>query len=298
VSRPSYGDAQAELRALTEDAAVVHGGHDLAWVEGVDAVSFLQGILSQDVAGMEPGEVRRSLLLAPQGKLRATLWLLRGTERVGIVSDAGWGDRVLEDLAHYRIRVKAELRRDGRPIWALWGPRAPEVAAVGERWEDRHGTTLAPLPLATVPRVLVAGEFDVGSLPVAGEIATTAARVLELEPVFGRDVDEGTIPQESGLAPAAVSFDKGCYLGQELVARIDSRGHVNRSLRSVAVTRNLIPPEGAEVWAGGRLVGSLTSVSESSTSPIGLGLLRREVGPGDEVEIRWEGGSVPGLVRA
>ncbi len=297
--RASYGDVMAEHRAIREDVAVVEGGHEVVWVDGPGAVGFLQGILSQDVEAMEPGAVARSFLLAPQGKLEALLWLMREPERVGIVSDAGLGERVAERLGHYKIRVKATIAVEDRPVWSLWGPRSREVAEVGERWVEADGTVRVPFPARGLDRVLMIGEVGLAEVTRAGELAMTAARVEAGEPVMDRDVDESTIPQETGLVPEAVSFTKGCYLGQELVARIDSRGRVNRQLRGLAVTRNVLPPEGAGVWAGERELGRITSVSESLFvgAPIGLSLLRREAEPGDEVEIRWDSTSAPALVR-
>jgi tRNA-modifying protein YgfZ len=227
------------------------------------------------------------------------LWLFKESERVGIIVDAGLGGPVAERLNHYRIRVKAEVGQEERPVWSLWGPRSRAVADVEAHWADRDGVVRVPFPTRGVDRVLVIGELDVSGLVEAGELAMTAARVESGEPVMGRDVSEATIPQETGLVPDSVSFTKGCYLGQELVARIDTRGRVNRHLRGIAVTRNVLPPEGAEVWAGDREAGQITSVSESVFvgAPIGLGLLRREAEPGDEVEIRWPDGSTPALVR-
>jgi tRNA-modifying protein YgfZ len=297
--RASYGDVTAEYRALRTAAAVVGITHDLVWVEGRDAVSFLHGLLSQDVEAMPPGSVARSFLLGPQGKLRALLWLLRGDERVGILADAGLGERVAADLAGYRIRVKAEIRSDDRGVWGLWGPEAPAALGVEDRWVERDGVLLAPAPPAGLARVLVVGEPPVGGLPHAGALAVRAVRVEAGEPVMGVDVDESTIPQETGLVAEAVSFSKGCYLGQELVARIDTRGHVNRRLRGLSVTRNVLPPDGSAVWAGDREVGAITSVAESLTvgAPVGLALVRREVEAGDEVALRWEGGEALAVVR-
>ena len=299
MMRQSHGDVVAEHRAMRDDVAVVTGSHEVVWVEGPGSAGFLQGILSQDVEAMSEGEVRRSFLLTPQGKLEALLWLFKESERVGIIVDAGFGSMVAERLNHYRIRVKAQVREEDRPVWSLWGPRSREVAAVADHWVDRDGAVRVPFPTRGVDRVLVIGDLDVAAVPQAGEIAMTAVRVESGEPVMARDVDESTIPQETGLVPAAVSFTKGCYLGQELVARIDSRGRVNRHLRGLAVTRNVLPPEGAEVWAGDRDAGRITSVSESVFvgAPIGLALLRREAEPGDEVEIRWPDASTPALVR-
>jgi folate-binding protein YgfZ len=297
--RASFGDVVAEHRAIREDVAVVNGGFDLVWVDGPGAAGFLQGILSQDVETMATGEVGRSFLLSPQGKLEALLWLFKGLDRVGVITDEGLGEHVAERLSYYKIRVKAEIRREDRAVWGLWGPRAREVAEVGEQWAEADGVVRVPIPTRGVDRVLVVGDLGVSGVVEAGELAMTAVRVESGEPVMGRDVDQSTIPQETGLVPEAVSFTKGCYLGQELVARIDSRGRVNRHLRGLAVTRNVLPPEGAEVWTPDREIGRITSVSESVFvgAPIGLGLLRREVDPGDEVEVRWPGGSAPALVR-
>jgi folate-binding protein YgfZ len=289
----------AEYRALRNAAAVVDSTHDLVLVEGPDAASFLQGILSQDIEAMVPEEVARSFLLNPSGKLTALLWVLRGSERVGIFTDRGLGATVVESLNYFKIRVKAEITLDGRTTWALVGPRAGEVLDVGDRWVERDGSMLAPAPLAGLPRVLVAGDLPLSGLPRAGSIAMTSVRVEAGEPVMDVDVDEKTIPQETGLVPESVSFTKGCYLGQELVARIDSRGHVNRHLRGIVMTRNVLPPAGAEVWLDDRMCGTLTSVSESLgvMAPIALCLLRREVAPGTEVEVRWPGGSTPAIAR-
>lgn len=299
MKRPSYGDVTAEYRALRNASAVVEGTHDLVLVEGPDSASFLQGILSQDIEGMIPGEVARSFLLNPSGKLTALLWVLRGAERVALFTDAGLGSTVAESLDYFRIRVKAEISLDERPTWALVGPEAGGLLDVDDRWTERDGSILAPAPLSGLPRVLVAGDLPVSGLPRAGSIAMTSVRVEAGEPVMGVDVDEKTIPQETGLVPESVSFTKGCYLGQELVARIDSRGHVNRHLRGIVMTRNVIPPDGAEVWLEDRNCGTLTSVSESLgvMAPVALCLLRREVTPETEVEVRWNSGSTPAIAK-
>ncbi|MGH8874812.1 MAG: YgfZ/GcvT domain-containing protein [Acidimicrobiia bacterium] len=299
----SFGDVTGEYLALRREAGLVTGTHEMLWVEGREAVSFLQGILSQDVEAIAQGAVARSLLLNPQGKLRALLWLLRGDQRVGIVADAGFEDAVASDLRYYRIRVKADIVPELGPVAEVWGPQAAEVITraglpVPEGWVDG----VAALPLPGVPRYLIMGTepdrlVEAGARR-AGDLAVTAVRVEAGEPVTGRDVDHKTIPQEAGLVPSAASTTKGCYLGQELVARIDSRGRVNRHLRGVRVVENVLPPEGAELVSGDRPVGRLTSVAESLTlrAPVGLALVRREVAPGDRVGVRWQGGETIALV--
>jgi folate-binding protein YgfZ len=304
--RASFGDVTAEYRALRERAAVVTGSRECLWVRGPDAVAFLDGQLSQDIAGMASGSVSRSFLLEPRGKLLALLWVLRGDDAVGIITDAGRGRVTKEALERYRFRVAADIE-DPRPIVELWGPDSAAVLAraalpVPTGWESAGSAVVASIP-AGLPRFALDGVtervlVDAGSVRAGGQ-AVTAVRIELGEPVMGVDVDESTIPQESGLVPESVSFTKGCYLGQELVARIDSRGRVNRHLRGLIVTTNVIPPEGAEIVAGDAVVGVVGSVGESLTvrAPVALGMVRREVEPGETVELVWEGGRTTAVVR-
>jgi len=189
----------------------------------------------------------------------------------------------------------------------VWGPFAGAVLEKAKLpkpagWVRSSNHLIARLPLGGLARYLVVGadrqDLESAGARRVGSLAIDAVRVEAGEPVMGRDVDEKTIPQESGLVPETVSFTKGCYLGQELVARIDSRGHVNRLLRGIVIRTNVLPPEHAELLAGGAVVGRITSVSESLTlrAPVGLALVRREVEPGSPIEIRWEGGSAPATV--
>jgi folate-binding protein YgfZ len=266
-------------------AGVGLGTHELVWVEGVDAVTFLDSQLTQDVAAMAPGTLRRSLLLEPRGKLRSMLWVLRDAERVGLVVAAPGADGLIADLARFRLRVKADLRRDSRPVHTVWGG---ESAAAG--WSD-DGTRLE----ATTPRYRLVASRAVPDLPLLDAATVSAHRIASGEPLFGVEVDEGTIPQETGLVAESVSFTKGCYLGQELVARIDSRGHVNRMLRRLD-GEGPPPAPGAAVSRGEQAVGILGSVAPIGGRWIGLALLRREAVPGDRVTVRGEGGEAVATV--
>ncbi|MFQ5966171.1 MAG: YgfZ/GcvT domain-containing protein [Acidimicrobiia bacterium] len=304
----TYGDVTGEYLALRRHAGLVTGQHELVWGSGPDAVPFLQDILSQEVASLDDGGVARSLLLSPRGKLRALLWVLRGAGQVGMFCDVGSSDVVVSDLERLRIRVEVELRRDERPITEIWGPEAPRVLEqaglpVPAGWVEKDEAVVALLPLGPLPRYAVAGvgstRLESGGARPVGQLAVTAVRIEAGEPVMGRDVDERTIPQEADLVAEAISLEKGCYLGHELVARIESRGHVNRHLRGVALHENVVPPQGAEVLMGAETVGSLTSVAESLTlrAPVGLALLHRKVGAGDAVSVRWESGEASGTAR-
>ena len=305
------GDVTSGYLALREDAAIVEGAHDVVWATGEDTVEFLDGLVSQSVAPLDVGEAAPSLLLAPQGKLRATLWVLRGRDRIGLVSDHGIGQTVAGDLNRFKLRVDVTLSLDPRPADAIWGPKsAPALETAGlpvpapGRFVEAGDLAVAALPFTRsgLARFVVIGVEDLADrtgLTVADPLAAAAVRVEAGEPVMGVDIDERTIPQEGVSVDAAVDFDKGCYLGQELVARIDSRGRVNRHLRGIQVAANVLPPEGADVVAGDRVVGKISSVAESLAlrAPVALSLVRREVEPGQAVELRWEGGAAPALVK-
>jgi hypothetical protein len=115
------------------------------------------------------------------------------------------------------------------------------------------------------------------------------------------DIDEKTIPQEAFLELDAVSFTKGCFLGQELVCRIDTRGHVNRLLRALEFGDGGIdttPPAGAGIVVGDKEVGALTTVARSESGVVALGYVRREVDVPADVVVRWDGGEAPAVAAA
>ena len=286
----TYGDVTREYRAARSEQGQVEGLYDLVWFGGTDAVTFLESLISQNVIDQEPGTVRRSFLLGPKGKLTAVMWVLRDIDRVGLVTDAGYGEIVADTLSRYRIRVDVTIEHDPRTLTTIVGPESPSVTG----WSDT-GDLVAGLPLAGNTRSITTGDSDIAKI---GALAWTAVRVEAGEPVMGVDIDEKTIPQESGLVPSAVDFDKGCFLGQELVARIDSRGHVNRRLMGVMVTTNILPPAGAEVVVDDKVVGALSSPCESLSlrSPIGLAMIRSEVGAGQKVMLRWDDVESPAVV--
>jgi folate-binding protein YgfZ len=256
---------------------------DLVWFRGSDALRFLDDLLSQDLAGMAPGEVGRSLLLSPRGKLNHMLWVLRGEEELGLVTDPGRGEDLATTLGRYRIRVDVDVEPSAEPTWVVIEP--DEGPGPGT-WLRSGSGVEADISWPGVRRTLVIGPrpgVEEGSMEQYETL-----RIAAGEPRWGVDVDEGTIPQEAGLEEVAVDFTKGCYLGQELVARIDSRGHVNRLLRILEFPET-IPERGSPITSGDREVGALTSVAGN----LGLAMVRREVAVGDEVSV----GGARGLVR-
>lgn len=304
----SYGDVTGEYQALHDGCGLVADAHELVAVAGPDAGSFLDSLLSQDLTGLTDGQIVRSLLLEPRGKLRAPLWVGLIDSVFQLATEPDSGEIVAGDLLRFKLRVDVEIAAPV-PMFDLIGPGAEAVlvaaglpAPVGIAVAAAGPVVRAPLGHMTrflVPSGSRESLESAGARPV-GDLAATAVRVEMGEPRMGRDLDEATIPQETPLVESAVSFDKGCFLGQELLARIDSRGgRVNRHLRGVVITDNVLPPEKAEIWLGNDQVGVLSSVSESLQvgAPVGLGLVHREVTPGALVEIRWPDGSVGAEVR-
>ncbi len=242
----------------------------------------MQGLLSADL-GAEAGTVSRSFLLEPQGKVTALMWVLLGDGEVGMVSDAAVAEQVMATLNRFRIRIKAEVSVSSAQVRLLFGPRQ---APPGE-WRRDGELLLADVSRHGEERTIVAG--DILPLPSMPPDEYTARRIRQGEPVVGVDVGAGTIPQETRLVGEAVSFTKGCYLGQELVARIDTRGHVNRRLMRV---------ESGEVFGPGDVIrfedreATVTSAVATPEGVIGLALVRREVPDASPVTI----GAVPGTV--
>jgi folate-binding protein YgfZ len=283
-------DLTADYWALRKDAGAVWLPRDFLDAWGPDATTFLQGQLSQDVEKMAPGDSALSFLLQPQGKVDALLRVTKeADDRFVLDTDGGWGDRVRERLERFKLRVKCEIAPLPWRCLAVRGPRAHELAV---------GTNADWPGLPGVDRV---GE-SIDALPdvrVCDLQAYEAVRVEAGWPVMGREIDEKTIPAETGLVDRAVSFTKGCFTGQELVARIDSRGgNVPRHLRGVVVGTNVLPPAGATVEVDGKDVGVLTSVAESleRRAPVALAYVRRSVEPPADVVLTWDGGSAPARV--
>ncbi|MDE0137195.1 MAG: hypothetical protein OXM57_10185 [bacterium] len=269
----------------------------LFWAVGPDAIPYLQGILSQDIEALAPGQAARSFLLEPRGKLDALLWVLRDEDRVGIITDAARQVPVITSLSRWRLRVDVEFSGDDRPVLDVWGP-GDRVPGAPRGWRDEQGVLAAELREQPVRRRLIAGLGpealeELGAVPI-GHRVVDALRIEAGEPRMGIDVNAKTIPQETGLVPEAVSFTKGCFLGQELVARIDSRGRVNRHLRGLRMLEPVMPPVGARVTHGERVVGELATVGESPVlhAPIALALIRREAPPGSRVTVTWQGAQI------
>ncbi|MDH4147972.1 MAG: hypothetical protein OEY23_22680 [Acidimicrobiia bacterium] len=285
----------AELAALRTGVGAVELARDVVRASGPDAATFLQGQLSQDVAGLAVASSAWTLLLEPQGRLTAWLRVTRTADDAFLLDvEAGHAEAVVARLSRFKIRTRCELDvLDGWRMVALRGPgssavdltdiAAEVVADAG--WPEPAGVDLVGPGVTTPAGVLRCS-------PLAYDIVRIEAGV----PAMGHDLDERVIPAEAGIVEGSVSFTKGCYTGQELVARLDSRGgNVARRLRRLEVDGPALPPRGAALVGAGGEVGRLTSVAATGAAgggpaAVALGYVHRSVEPPASLVARWDGG--------
>lgn len=326
-----YGDPVSELAAMEHSVAMMdRSGRGAVTVTGPDALRFLQDLVSQDIAELGNGEGVHALLLQPQGKLDVDLRLLRfSDEEFRLDCEVGMGEHLAASLQRFCIRVKVQIedRTGAEGCVMLRGPEAIDhvttvlgVEAPAMRQQHHHTPTDNGLRVVRAnwpgptgsdgsTGVDLLGPLDaltaawkalrVSGVRPAGLDAYETARISAGIPRQGRDLDERTIPQEAFLDRDAVSFTKGCFLGQELVCRIDTRGHVNRYLRSLRL--DAVTTAGAEIAADGKVVGQITSMAGISTAPGGfpaLGYVRREVQPPAVVTVSSPTGAIAATVEA
>ena len=301
----NYGDTNAEHRALTESVALV----DLSFrgclaVLGDDRVKFINGQVTNEVAGLKPGQGCYAALVNAKAKMQADLFVYRLDDELILDFEPGLLVAVTERLESHIVADQVELI-DASPhfgLFSLQGPKTAEALAAlglvlpGEAFahakspldecgeiyvmnNGRYGAAGCDLYIPAghlakaAVRLAKAVEGQGGRL--AGWQATEIARVEAGIPRFGSDMDGKTLPPEANLETRAISYTKGCYIGQEIIARIRTYGRVNRSLVGYRLDSDLAV--GTElVGDSGKTVGTLTSVIDSPKfGPIALGLAKR-----------------------
>jgi len=298
-----------EDRALRTGAGLFDASaRGVVRITGPDRVSFLQGMVTQDVEGLAAGAVADAALLTPKGAMVADARVVKRADDLLLLTEPGYGAVVLGTLERYLISEDAELS-DATPGFGQLSVVGPEAEALAARvlglgppadaalrpfdaggatgWALPQGLLLPGLDLL-VPVEGLATVFDrllaAGATPV-GFAALEVLRVERGTPRFGADMDEKTIPLEANLQ-RAIHYQKGCYIGQEVIARATFRGHVNRHLVGL---RFVGPPPAprTELFTGERRVGWVTSVVNSPRlGPIGLGYAHRGVDqPGTELAL-------------
>jgi tRNA-modifying protein YgfZ len=296
--------ATDDYELLRDRAGLVDRGQRAIFeLTGAEAAEFLQGQVTNDVEGLEPGTGCYAALLDHKGKIRTDMRVLRLADDRLLVDAEAASRAVLDHVfATYSLgrQVSHKDLSEDHGVLSLIGPEARERLdlAPGPREHD-HVTGPYGVAVATDAGVdLIGGQRQAAAaraelaLPEVAEDAAECLRIESGRPRLGHELD-GAIPQEAGLNERAVSFTKGCYVGQETVARLFYKGKPNRHLRGLRLSAQVVP--GDPVLLGERQVGSVGSACVSPVhGPIALALIRREAAPDQEVLVGTTG--VQGVV--
>ena len=297
-------------------------------VAGPQAVATLNGLVTNDVAALVPGQGVYGAILTPKGKIIADLRVFALGDRMLVDTSAAAATGLRAALGKYvnpRLAKVDDVSGSLRDL-GIFGATAREVVAattgvsteaLGALGDYAHLTTdgtYGTLVIARTPELGVegydlfvaepfasslSGTLAAGGAP-RGDMATwDALRVAAGRPEWGRDMDDGTLPQEANFdALHGVSYDKGCYVGQETVARIHFRGHVNRTLRRLRIVGTATPPRGATLVTTehgegssepGSVVGDIRSVvRQSDDTVLAIGMVRRELEAPAVLQARWD----------
>jgi tRNA-modifying protein YgfZ len=283
--------ATSEYELARSSAVVVdRSSRSRLLLTGGDVADFLQGQVSNDVEALTPGTGCYATLLTAKGKIRCDMRILRGDDWFLIDSEPQ-ALPVLEHMVRvYSIGRDVQSRRDERGLWSVIGPAARDALDnPPPATEYAHTQGELGVYVATDAGVDVIG--DRPDLPEASDATAEILRVESGRPRLGYELGDDVIPQEAGINERAISFTKGCYVGQETVARLFYKGKPNRHLRGVRLTEPV--ERGAVIRNGERELGRISSVCVSpSHGPIALALVRREGSPGDTVVVDEAQGTI------
>jgi folate-binding protein YgfZ len=299
-------ELDAQYRQLREECGVLdRSARGKLLFTGPEGAEYLQGQLTNDVEVLSPGEGCYAALLDRKGHMQADMRVLR------LAGDEIWVDTEPEaleaarrHLEMYKIGREVELEdvTAERAVVSLIGPRSVEIA--GSPVLPEHAVEkvakdgIECLAVGTafgIDLITAAADSErlVAALAAAGApaVSAEAVEILRIEsgtPRFGREMDTATMPAEAGIVERAVNFEKGCYIGQETVARLHYKGKPNRHLRGLRLGAPAEP--GAALLLGEREVGRLGGSGISPAhGPIGLAIVRREAEPGTELLVGEDG---------
>ena len=310
----AFSDPRTEFAVLRSGCGV----YDLGWrryftVSARDRVRWLNGMISNNVRDLQPGHGVYAFVLNPQGHILGDLYIYNRGDDFVLETDAGQADKVYSHLKRFIIMDQVEFKpaQDWAAI-GLQGPKAEEILrTAGIEPPALEPMQLSDVKLGATPATLVRGDHPLSTnyelwltsdqapalwdvLVKAGATPTGAdalelARIAAGIPRYGQDIRERDLPQETGQM-RALSFTKGCYIGQEIVERIRARGSLHRGFAGFRMVEGPLPAPGSKVQAAGKDVGEITSAvmlpAQEGEIAVALGYVRKEAGaPGATVEI-------------
>jgi folate-binding protein YgfZ len=306
-----YGNPLGEQRALAEGRAVVDlSDRGVLSLTGPDRLSWLDSLTSQSLTGLQPGESAETLQLDPQGRVEFAVRVLDDGVTAWLLVDGESTDALLTWLQRMRFMLRVEITDESarfRTVGSL-GAESPAAAPNGVPlvWHDPwHAVTPGGWQYArteahpsvewTYTETLVERDADLSSLPVAGSLALEALRVAAWRPRAVTEVDATTIPHELDWLRSAVHLSKGCYRGQETVAKVHNLGHPPRRLVMLHLDGSdaVLPPAGSEVRHADAVVGRVTtSAVHYELGPVALAVVKRSLStdaplaiPADGIEV-------------
>jgi folate-binding protein YgfZ len=324
-----FGDAAAEWKAVRSTVGLIDRCHrGLLQVTGADRFSFLQGMLSNDLREIKPGEGQYATVLAQQGKVLGDVRVLQSENSFYLDLWEITKDKIVAHLNRYLVADEVEIidRSAGYGIISIQGPQSREllqklvtqgeppgaparhtivdvdgvkICVVHDSHTGEIGFDLI-IPVQSLQNVAQRAT-DSGRQLGAAWVGEEAQNTLRMEagiPLYGTDITEDNLLLETGLEHA-VSFKKGCYLGQEVVERIRSRGHVNKKLCGLLLDGQDPVRAGDLIVAAGKNIGIVTSSvhSPALARPIALGYLHRDFwAPGTHVSVTRDGASITATV--
>ena len=297
-----WGDSQQEFLSILGSAAVVDLGYrSLLRVSGGDQVRWLNGMITNTIQDLEPGRLNYSFVLNAQGRILGDVTAYRCTDHILLATDESQAEALAAHFDHFIIMDDVELEKvTGRTALGVVGPRAAavlsgaglktpegELSFVECDWEGHRAMVSQEYSPMTqrfsiwLPDEAAPGLWEklreAGAEP-AGATAMEMLRVMEGVPQFGVDFSEKYLPQEVD-AVRPLHFQKGCYLGQEIVERIHSRATVHRQIQLIEID-GALPELPAEILAGEKAVGEMTSAAEialpGGRKTLALGMVRNE----------------------
>lgn len=312
-----YGDPTAEQRALAGGAAVVDLSHlGVVTVAGPDRLAWLHSITSQELSGLPVRTSTETLVLSPQGHIEHAAGVVDDGERTWLLTDGAAAPRLAAWLDSMRFMMRVEVAdvtgewaalgepvaregQEGEPL--TWRDPWPEVLEGGTRYgpaADVHPGADRAWRVVLVPRDELddaVATREAAGWRLAGTWAAEALRVAAGRPRLGAEVDHRTIPHELDWLRTAVHLHKGCYRGQETVARVHNLGRPPRRLVLLHLdgSGHLLPEPGAAVLLGGAEVGVVTSVARHhELGPVALAVVKRSAAGGVDVLVACPGGDV------
>jgi len=299
-------ELDGQYRQLREECGLLdRSDRGKILVAGPDGPEYLQGQLTNDVEALEPGDGLYAALLDRKGHMQADMRVLRvGPEEILVDTEPGALAAALRHLSMYSIGRDVSVAdvSGERAILSLIGPRSAEIAGTPALPEHAN----AAVAVGGSDCLAVGTRFGIDLIAAtaeserlhkalleagAVEVEPEAAEILRIEagvPRFGAEMDAGTMPAEAAIVEDAVSFTKGCYIGQETVARLHYKGKPNRHLRGLKLSAAAAP--GDPLRLGEKEVGKLGgAVVSPAFGPIGLAIVRREAEPGTELTVGEDG---------